>query len=140
MTDSASGEGNSLTVYFDGHCNLCNFWVDFLLRADKHGRLSFVALPTGIADSRDNLHPERAISADSIRLDDNGRSYDRSTAVLRILKHLGGLWAVLFVLMAIPRPLRDSCYDFVARNRYRWFGRRIECRIPQPHERGRFRD
>ncbi|MGH7856901.1 MAG: thiol-disulfide oxidoreductase DCC family protein, partial [Candidatus Binatia bacterium] len=77
-------------------------------------------------------------SLDTIVLVGEGRAYLRSAAALRILRGLGLPWSLLYVLVAIPRPLRDAAYDWFARNRYRWFGTREECRLPEPWEKERF--
>ena len=69
---------------------------------------------------------------DSIVLMENNKIYTQSSAVLRIVLHLSGLYPLLFVFMVIPRPLRDMVYDFIAKNRYRWFGKHDQCMIPDP--------
>ncbi|MFO7613658.1 MAG: DCC1-like thiol-disulfide oxidoreductase family protein [Bacteroidales bacterium] len=117
-------------VFFDGICILCNKSVDFLIRHDKKGRLKFAALQSEAADhllSSDHTQPA---NPETILYYDNGRIYDRSTAVLKILKELRQPWPVFSYLIIIPRPIRDWIYDFIARYRYRWFGRRKQCRLP----------
>jgi predicted DCC family thiol-disulfide oxidoreductase YuxK len=64
--------------------------------------------------------------------------YTRSTGVLRLLKHLGGLWQLLYVFIVVPTVIRDGIYRLVANNRYKWFGKRDQCRVPTPEERERF--
>jgi predicted DCC family thiol-disulfide oxidoreductase YuxK len=126
-------------AFFDGVCNLCNRSVDFLLRHDRRGLLRFAPLQgTTFAEvARD--HPELA-GTDSFVLAQGGRVHVRSSAALRAAVALGGAWRACGVLLAVPRPLRDVVYDFVARRRYRWFGRRESCRLPTPELRARFLD
>jgi predicted DCC family thiol-disulfide oxidoreductase YuxK len=69
---------------------------------------------------------------------ENGRVFTKSTAALKIIRELDGIWPVLYALMVIPRPIRDTCYDFVARHRYRWMGKSTVCRMPTPADRERF--
>ena len=130
-------------VLFDGVCNLCNASVLFVIDRDPAGYFAFASIQS--ASARDAL--VRA-GADSKRLDlssvlliEGTRVYDRSTAALRIARHLSGAWPLLVVLRVVPRFIRDAVYDWVARNRYRWFGRRPDedaCRIPTPELRARF--
>jgi predicted DCC family thiol-disulfide oxidoreductase YuxK len=123
-------------VYFDGVCGLCNGSVDFLLRRDRAQVLCFTPLQGDIA--RERLGPQAQGDPDSFVLEDADGIWRRSDAALRIARHLGGAWRCLGVLRVIPRPVRDALYDFVARNRYRWFGRKETCRLPAPDERSRF--
>ena len=126
-------------AFFDGVCNLCNRSVDFLLRHDRRGLLRFAPLqgPTFAAVARD--HPELS-GTDSFVLAERGRVHVRSSAALRAAMALGGVWRLSGALLVVPRPLRDRAYDFLARRRYRWFGRRESCRLPTPELRARFFD
>lgn len=126
-------------IFFDGVCNLCHGLVQFVIARDPQARFRFAALqsdaaqrllPPGINPDPD--HP------DSVVLLENGRVYTHSAAVLRILRRLGGGWAVLSAASILPRFLRDAAYRFVARNRYRWFGRQNECWLPTPELKARF--
>jgi len=125
-------------VLFDGECNLCNGAVDFLLCRDPRGRLRFAALQSPAAARL--LAGARAPTPlpDSLVLVADGAVHVRSGAALRIVARLRWPWPLLFVFWLVPRPLRDLAYDFVARRRTRWFGRRSSCRVPTPEERGRF--
>lgn len=126
-------------ILFDGVCNLCNGWVRFVVKRDPHGRFRFAALQSEAA--RDVL-PDGAVpeGTDSIILFKGGRVYTRSAAILRIVSGLRAPWPLLTVLRVIPTFIRDFIYDWVATNRYRWFGRRDECMIPTPELRERFLD
>ena len=125
---------------FDGHCNFCNFWANFLLGADSKGRLRFATLQSKAGSQLLKESGIESSSFDSVVLVHKNQIDTKSTAVLRVLRLLGGIWIVPYVLIVIPRPIRDLVYDFVAKNRYRWFGRREVCRIPTAEERRRFLD
>ncbi|MBW6460836.1 MAG: DUF393 domain-containing protein [Bacteroidales bacterium] len=115
-------------VFFDGICILCNRSVDFLIKNDKKGRLKFASLQSEAADyllSSDHIRPE---FPETIIYYDNGRIYEKSTAVLKIFKELRQPFRAISLLLIIPRPIRDWLYDIVAKNRYRWFGKLKHCR------------
>lgn len=125
-------------VLFDGYCKFCNFWVNFLIKIDRQKQLRFASAqsPTGKSLlERGNID---AIGADSVAVYDEGRFYLRSAAILHIARRLRGIWRLGYAFVIIPRPVRDMIYDFVARNRYRWFGRRETCRVPMETDRDRF--
>jgi len=121
-------------VLFDGVCNLCNGAVRFVLARDPRGRFRFASLQSDVA--RRLLKGDGP--AETIVLIDAGKIYTKSTAALRIARGLRFPWPLLYALAVIPRPLRDFVYDWVARNRYRWFGKRDTCMLPTPQMRGRF--
>lgn len=125
-------------ILFDGVCNLCNASVDFILRRDRRVRFLFAPLQSEAARERLAAIGAPAPKLDSMLLLEDGRLFDRSTAALRIARRLDGLWPLLYALILVPRPVRDYFYDGIARNRYRWFGRRETCRVPTQAERGRF--
>ena len=108
------------TVLYDGECNLCRGAVSFVRERDPEGRFRFV--PLEAAEARDIL-ADRADACDTMHLLDDGGHHDRSAAVLRVAADLPFPWSLLRFFKFVPRPLRDACYDFVARNRRRWFGR-----------------
>jgi predicted DCC family thiol-disulfide oxidoreductase YuxK len=125
-------------VFFDGLCALCNRWVDRMLQRDERGVLAFAPLQGETARRLLDLPSGR--DPESLVLLDEGRLHTRSDGVLRALHLLGGRWRLLSRALAlVPRALRDRVYDTVARNRYRWFGRRDTCRLPEDdRERRRF--
>ena len=126
----------SIILFFDGICGLCNRVVDFLMRHDPEGRLHFAPLQGRISGAL--LPPDRRLSLDSVVLWKDGGCFDRSSAVFRSLACLGGFWRITARLgLLVPRFLRNLAYDFVATNRYSWFGRRETCRMPTSAERGR---
>lgn len=133
-------EDNKSIVLFDGVCNLCNASVQFVIARDPKGKFKFASLQsaTGI-----NFLKEFNLSTDqlhSIILITQNKIYDRSSAALRIAKSLSGLWPMLYIFIIIPPFIRNFVYDWIARNRYKWFGRQNECMIPTPELKSRFID
>ncbi len=124
-------------VFFDGVCGLCNASVDWLLARDDRAVLRFAPIQGETALRMLGRLAGNPESWSMVLVDDTGR-YRRSDAAIRIVRHLGGWWACIGLLLIIPRGLRDGVYGWVARNRYRFFGRRETCRLPTPAERGRF--
>lgn len=126
------------TVLFDGVCNLCNASVLFVIDRDPGGRFRFAPLQSDEGRAVLREHGFAGGDLSSVVLVERGRVYTRSAAALRIARRLTGAWPLLYALVAVPRPLRDAVYDWVARNRYRWFGREAACRMPTPELRRRF--
>lgn len=128
-------------VLFDGVCNLCNGFVQFVIRHDARARFRFAALQSeaGQALLAAAGHPPPGPGGpESVLLLAGGQLYSHSAAVLRIAGLLGGGWRVAAVGWLLPRPWRDALYRFVARHRYRWFGRQESCWLPTPALRARF--
>ena len=125
---------------FDGVCNLCNGFVQFVIEHDPDGRFQFAALQSAAAGRVLSGHRPLSPLPDSVVLVEEGRVFTGSTAALRIVRSLGFPWPLAAALLAIPRPLRDWIYAFVARRRYRWFGKREHCMVPTPALRPRFLD
>ena len=127
-------------VFFDGYCNLCNASVRFIIKRDKKKHFKFASLQSQFA--LDNL-PEKFTSKDKLQslvVLHKSKITNRSTAVLTIAKNLSGIWPLLNVFTIVPRFLRDLIYDFIANNRYRWFGKKNECMIPNSELKSRFFD
>jgi predicted DCC family thiol-disulfide oxidoreductase YuxK len=125
-------------VLFDGVCNLCHGAVRFLLERDPAARLRFAPLQSGVGRALLAEHGLDADALDTIVLVDADGAHLRSDAALRIVRVLGPPSSWLRVLAALPRPLRDAGYDFVARNRYRWFGKKDACPMPRAEWSARF--
>lgn len=125
-------------IYFDGYCGLCNGFVDFVLARDRGRRFRFAPLQGTSAKAR--FGDPGDVDPTTIVLEDGGVLYQRSTAALRIISQLGGAWSLVAVFRLVPRFIRDAVYDWVARNRYGWFGKRDTCRLPSPEERSVFLD
>ena len=126
-------------LFFDGYCTLCNGLVDWVMKMDHHHRIQFASLQGETARQHLHLNPE-SVDFDTVIYFKEGRSFERSNAILELLKDLGGFWIVLYVLKLIPVFLRDSVYNWVAKNRFRFFGRRETCRLPTPAEKSRLLD
>lgn len=125
-------------LFFDGECNLCNGAVQFVVRHDKKNQFLFATLQSEAGkQARQNLQ-QNANVPESVILYYNGRYFVRSSAALHTAKLLGGLWPICYAGIIIPRFLRDAVYDFVSRNRYKWFGKRNECMIPSEELKKRF--
>lgn len=132
-------DGHAL-VLFDGICNFCNSTVQFILQRDPKGYYHFAPLQSALGKeylSKFNIDPSKT---DSIVLIENEKAYTRSTAALRISLHLNALWPVLSAFLIVPAFIRNGVYDFIAKNRYRWFGTRDSCLLPLPEWRNRFLD
>ena len=130
-------------ILFDGVCNLCNSAVRWVIERDKAGRFDFASLQSDAARRElVKVMGTKEIDAlpDSIVLLDSDGVHIRSTAALRIARGLGSRFALLRLGFVLPRPIRDVIYDLIARNRYRWFGRRDTCMTPTPDIAARFLD
>jgi predicted DCC family thiol-disulfide oxidoreductase YuxK len=125
-------------VLFDGICNFCSDSVLFIIKRDPSARFRFAALQ---AEGGRRITEEFGIylaGNDSIILVENKRIYYRSEAALRIARRLRGAWKLFYVFIIVPPFIRDFFYDIFARNRYRWFGRRDICFIPDEGIKPRF--
>jgi predicted DCC family thiol-disulfide oxidoreductase YuxK len=138
MMRQAPGPNHPILL-FDGVCNLCNAITQFVIRRDPTpARFRFAALQSEAGQRLLREHGLPPDDFDTFVLVDQGTAFVRSSAALRVLKHLGFPWAMLYPLMIVPRPLRDAVYRFIARNRYRWFGKREACMMPTDEIRSRF--
>ena len=127
-------------ILFDGVCNLCNSSVQFIIRKDKKQRFLFASLQSDYAKA---VLPETLSNSNDLRsivLVEGDQIKIKSSAVLTISKSLSGLWPVMHAFMIIPRFIRDRVYNFIAKNRYRWFGKKDQCMIPSPELESRFVD
>ncbi len=124
-------------IFFDGVCGMCNTFVNVMLRADR--KEVFVFAPLQGETARQMLAPlsDNAEEWSLIYVDEAG-PHDQFDASLEIYRRLGGLWGVLSLARHIPRSIRTPMYRIIARNRYRWFGKKESCRIPTASERARF--
>lgn len=132
-------ENDKKIILFDGVCNLCNSSVQFVIKRDKKDRFRYAALQSDIGKQ---LVQERNIDSrqvDSIILIEPGVAYyTKSDAALEIAKDLGGFWSLLVVFQWVPTSIRNAVYDFVARNRYKWFGKKEACMVPTPELKAKF--
>jgi len=123
-------------VLFDGVCNFCNSSVQFIINRDPLGKFQFASQQSDIGEKLMAQH--HSPDTDSIVYIEDGKVYTKSTAALRIAKQLSGAWPACFSFILIPSPIRNTVYDLIAKNRYRWFGKRDSCMIPPPSIRKRF--
>lgn len=130
-------ENDSPILFFDGVCGMCNRFVDFILKHDKQGHILLTPLQGETATAR-LPESDRENLNSVVLLDEHGETR-YSTAVVHVLGHMGGFWKLVsWTLWLIPRPIRNIGYRFIARNRYRMFGKKETCRMPTVEERARF--
>ena len=128
-------------IVFDGVCVLCSRWVDFVLRHDRSGQFRLAAMQGAHGRALLRAHGLSADDPVSFLLVRDGRGYTDTEAITHVLRAFGGRWRLAAVLLrAIPRACRDPAYRWVARHRYRLFGRRASCRLPEPAQAWRFLD
>ena len=125
-------------LLFDGHCNLCNAWVQFIVKRDSAGTIRFASLQSGSGRRLLEEHKIDENYIESLVFFEEERFSVNSTAALRTLSYLESWQKHLIFLAVVPRSLRDLVYRFIARNRYKWFGRREQCMIPTPELKERF--
>lgn len=125
-------------LLFDGGCNLCNGLVQFIIRHDRKRRFRFAALRSMAAQAVLSSHGRPPQALTSLVYCRKGRVFVRSDAALHAARDLGGACQLAFIFILVPRFLRDAVYDLVARNRYRWFGRRGQCIVATAELQDRF--
>ncbi|PSK89221.1 thiol-disulfide oxidoreductase DCC family protein [Taibaiella chishuiensis] len=130
---------DKLIVLFDGVCNLCNRSVQFIIRHDPKGAFLFAPLQS---DTGKALLAQLPVALpgtpDSIILVAKDRVWRFSDAVLQIARRLDGAWPLAYAAVVVPRFIRNPIYRFIARNRYRWFGRQDHCMLPTAALKARF--
>ncbi|MDQ0057965.1 thiol-disulfide oxidoreductase DCC family protein [Paenibacillus harenae] len=129
-----------MIMLVDGHCHLCNGITKFVIKRDKAAKFQFASLQSQIgqqllAEGGLPLH-----DLDTFVFICSGRYYTKSGAALRVFRQLNGLWPLLYPFIIVPAPFRNAVYDFIASNRYRWFGRSDSCLLPNASLRERFLD
>lgn len=125
-------------VLFDGVCNVCSASVRFIHARDPSQQIKVAPLQSETAKHLLERFGLRTDDFDTIVLVEGDRYYTRSTAALRIAKRLNALWPALYAFIIVPRFIRDAVYNFVAKHRYKWFGRKDQCMVPTPELRARF--
>ena len=125
-------------VLYDGVCNLCAGAVRFVIRHDRAGEFRFASIQSELGREQYRRHGFDPDAMPSFMVISGGRAFVRSDATLEVFRRCGGVWACVAWLRWIPRAVRDPVYEFVARNRYRWFGRSETCLVPTPEIRARF--
>lgn len=134
-------DSNRPVLYFDGICNLCNGFVQFIIRNDKQGHFIFASLQSGAGEEIQQLYRKLYGKVpDSLILYYKHKFYTRSDAALKVAELLGSGWRLATIGYLLPRFMRNGIYNLTARNRYKWFGKREECMMPTPELRSRFLD
>ena len=131
---------NHITVLFDGVCNLCNGTVQFVIKRDRAAIFRFASLQSDYAQRLLRQVNLPANQLYSVIVFEDGVAYQKSDAALRIARHLSGFWRWLYIFRFVPKFIRDGLYNFIATNRYRFFGKQDHCMIPTPQLRARFVD
>lgn len=129
-----------MIVVFDGQCLLCNGWVRFLLRHDPAQHIRFASIQSTAGQQ---LLAQAGLQVDGLQtllVIDGERSWQHTAAILRVLHQLGWPWRLAWMGWLVPAPLRDALYRWVARNRYRIWGRSDTCMVPSPETAARFLD
>lgn len=138
MSATNPASAHERLLFFDGVCNLCTGVVQFIIKRDKRGVFRFASLQSAAGEAFLSAHGMPTDAYASFVYVRKGRVLVRSTAALNIARDLGGLWSLAYGFIIVPPFLRDAIYGFVARNRYKWFGRKDECMLPTPELKARF--
>lgn len=135
-----SSTGPKYIVLFDGVCNLCNGAVQFIIKRDRKKQFLFGSLQGAAGQLYLQRFHLPTAELTSFVLVENDTAYTRSTGALRTLKHLGSGWPLLYVFIIVPKFIRDGIYNWIAANRYKWFGKKEACSVPTPEQRAQFLD
>lgn len=132
-----TAQENHPTLLFDGYCNYCNKWVNFIIRHDKKIKFRFATLQS---EAGKKLLKQYGLSdkEDSVVLIYNEKVHVKSTAGIHVFFHLGGAYSLLFAFIIFPAYVRDFYYDIIAKNRYKWWGKSDQCMIPSIETKERF--
>jgi predicted DCC family thiol-disulfide oxidoreductase YuxK len=125
-------------ILFDGVCNLCNALVQFVIRHDPNGKFHFAAIQSDIGRKIFQKYGLDPTDLQTFVFISDNRIFLRSSAAIAVVSHFGGAWRMCAIFWLVPRFLRDAVYSVIARNRYRWFGRKDTCMIPTPEIEKRF--
>lgn len=125
-------------ILFDGICNLCNSSINFVIKRDKKDEFRFTALQEEPGISLLKRHHIDTKDTDSIILIENDTVYVKSSAALRVSRKLSGAWPLMYVFMIVPTFIRNGVYDYIAKNRYKWYGKQDSCMIPNPELNDKF--
>lgn len=125
-------------ILFDGVCNLCNSSIIFVIKHDPKDLFRFAPLQSDLGKALIKKHNIDSTQVDSIILVDQEKAYIKSSAALRIARHLSGAYSLLSIFLIFPAFLRNVVYDYIARNRYKWYGKKDSCMIPTPELKAKF--
>ncbi|MBL7702584.1 MAG: thiol-disulfide oxidoreductase DCC family protein [Ferruginibacter sp.] len=125
-------------ILFDGICNFCNSAVNFTIKRNKKANIRFAPLQSEAGQKLLQQYNLPAYDMQSFVFIENGTAYKQSTAALKVCRHLRGIWPLCYGLIIVPRFIRDGIYNWIAKNRYKWFGKKETCMIPTPELKARF--
>lgn len=125
-------------ILFDGVCNFCNSAVSFVLKRNEKKEILFCPLQTAAGQKLLEQYNLPVNDLESFIFIENGKAYTRSTAALKVCRHFRAIWPLLYGFIIVPKFIRDGIYNWIAANRYKWFGVRQECMIPTPDIKARF--
>ena len=125
-------------IIFDGVCNFCNSSVNFMMKRDKQNQFLFTPNQNEAGQKILAEQNRDVLNISTFFLYENGKIYSKSTAALKVARQLSFPWFLLYGFIVVPAFLRDIIYDFIAKNRYKWFGKKESCRMPTPEERAKF--
>ena len=130
---------NKKIILFDGLCNLCDSAVQFIIKHDKKDVFRFVSLQSDIGKEISNYLGMNSEELNSIIVYQPGYAYYyKSEAVFEIAKELGGIYSLITIFSILPSSITDSIYDYIAENRYKWYGKKESCMIPTPSLKSKF--
>jgi predicted DCC family thiol-disulfide oxidoreductase YuxK len=132
------GPNDKKIILFDGVCNLCNSSIIFVIKHDPKDLFRFAPLQSDIGKLLMEKHQIDPQETDSIILVDQEKAYTKSSAALRVSRHLSGGYPLLAIFLIIPVFLRNLVYDYIAKNRYKWYGKKDSCMIPTPELKAKF--
>jgi len=125
-------------ILFDGVCNFCNSAVNFTIKRNAKANILFTPMQSDAGQKLVQQYNLPLGDMQSFIFIENGTAYTRSTAALKVCRHLRGLWPLCYSFIIVPKFIRDGVYNWIAKNRYKWFGVRQECMIPTPEVKTRF--
>jgi len=125
-------------ILFDGVCNLCNASVQFIIKRDSNKNFMFSSLQSDAGQAILLQNKLENLDFDTIILLEDGIVYDKSTAILKIIRRLSGFYKLGYIFIAVPKFIRDFVYKIISNNRYKWFGKRDTCMIPTKELKLRF--
>lgn len=138
LSETVSNSDENHIVIYDGLCNLCDISILFIIRNDQRGKFKFVSCQSELGRKLQCRYEVDTIQEGTVILIKHGEVYIRSDAAVEIARELDSVWKYVSFLRVLPRPFRDYLYTVVSKNRYRWFGKKNECLLPDDHLRKRF--
>lgn len=136
--DTILQSNNQPVVLFDGVCNLCSSVVQFIIKHDKKKQFRFASLQSDFGQKILAENKFSTTDLSSFILLEDGKLFTKSTGALRVVKRLKALWPLLYGFIIIPPFIRNAVYNWVAKNRYKWFGKKEACWLPTPELKSRF--